>query len=430
MLIDVTRLVRRFLWNALSGVDRVALAYARRYVVEGDGEACLCIRSQLVALPRPAALRFVGQVSSIWRDSDGRRHNEGLARFEAAAGASPFGEGLADATRDACQTRRAGRQLLTAAAAALLRQAVALPDRRRRARVYVNVAHSGLDRPRALGHLFGRNGLRPAIFIHDLIPITHAEFFRPGDEDAHRKRMRTALTFAERLIVNSNTTRVELDRWAGAQGLRTPTTTVAPLGVEAGFFSTVEPLPARRPYFVCLATIEARKNHLLLLNIWRAMAEEMGELTPILALVGRRGWESEQVHDMIERCRPLADHVFEISNLGDDYLSRLIKGSRALLFPSFVEGYGLPLLEAAALGAPAIASDIPAFREIAGGAAEMIDPLDGVGWRAAIEAYGQSKSARRDRQIEALSRAPAPTSWNDHFAIADPILADLERGTA
>ncbi len=272
-----------------------------------------------------------------------------------------------------------------------------------------------------------RNGLKPVIFVHDLIPITHAEYARPGHDKLHQERIRTALNCATRLIVNSRTTGAELDRWAGSIGLSAPPTTVAPLGIEDSFYRPCEPLAAQRPYFVCVGTIEARKNHLLLLNIWRAMAERMGESTPLLALVGRRGWESEQVHDMIERCRPIADHVFELSNLGDDYLSRLIKGARALLFPSFVEGYGLPLLEAAALGAPAIASDIPAFREIAGGAAEMIDPLDGIGWRAAIEAYAEANSARRDRQIAALRQIAAPPRWSGHFAIVDPVLADLAR---
>lgn len=265
------------------------------------------------------------------------------------------------------------------------------------------------------------------IFVHDLIPITHAEYARPGHDKLHQERIRTALTSATRLIVNSRTTGAELARWAASIGLSAPTTTVAPLGIEDSFYRPCEPLAAERPYFVCVGTIEARKNHLLLLNIWRAMAERMGKSTPLLALVGRRGWESEQVHDMIERCRPIADHVFELPNLGDEYLSRLIKGARALLFPSFVEGYGLPLLEAAALGAPAIASDIPAFREIAGGAAEMIDPLDGIGWRAAIEAYTEVVSARRDRQIETLRQSVAPPRWSGHFAIVDPVLADLAR---
>jgi glycosyltransferase involved in cell wall biosynthesis len=413
--------------TALSGVDRVELAYARHYIVEGGGEACVRFRSYFAVIGRPTALRFLDDVEAIWTDSGRGRSDQALTKFEAAIGAPANSEDRAATEPAAPGAPFSGYRFLASAAIAALRQAATLAGKRAHGRVYVNVAHSGLERARTFRGLIERNRLKPAIFVHDLIPITHAEYARPGHDKLHQERIRTALSSAARLIVNSRTTGAELDRWARSIGVSAPPTTVAPLGIEDSFYRPCAPLAARRPYFVCVGTIEARKNHLLLLNIWRAMAEQMGEPTPLLALVGRRGWESEQVHDMIERCRPLANHVFELSNLGDDYLSRLIKGARALLFPSFVEGYGLPLLEAAALGAPAIASDIAAFREIAGGAAEMIDPLDGIGWRAAIEAYADPNSPRRDRQIEILSRAAAPPRWSDHFAIVDPVLADLAR---
>ena len=427
MLIDVTRLMRRMLSTALSGVDRVELAYARRYIVEGSAEACVRFRSHFAVIARPATLRFLGDVEAVWKDAGRGRFDPSLSRFEAAIGAPPFGKDGAAARPAALDGRFSGYRFLASAAVAALRQATPLTPKRAQARVYVNVAHSGLERPKTFTGLIARNRLTPAIFIHDLIPITHAEYARPRHDKLHQERIRTALTSAARLIVNSKTTADVLDRWARSIGLSPPPTTVAPLGIEDSFYRPCEPLEPQRPYFVCVGTIEARKNHLLLLNIWREMAERIGEATPLLVLVGRRGWESEQVHDMIERCRPLANHVFEFANLGDDYLSRLIKGAQALLFPSFVEGYGLPLLEAAALGAPAIASDIPAFREIAGGAAEMIDPLDGIGWRDAIEAYAAPDSERRNRQIEILRGIAAPPRWSDHFAVVDPVLADLAR---
>jgi glycosyltransferase involved in cell wall biosynthesis len=61
-----------------------------------------------------------------------------------------------------------------------------------------------------------------------------------------------------------------------------------------------------------------------------------------------------------------------------------MKGSRALLFPSFVEGLGIPILEAAALDLPCIVSDIPVFREVAPAETVFLDPLDGPGWKRAI----------------------------------------------
>ncbi|MFD2497976.1 hypothetical protein ACFSTI_02685 [Rhizorhabdus histidinilytica] len=67
-----------------------------------------------------------------------------------------------------------------------------------------------------------------------------------------------------------------------------------------------------------LSTIEPRKNHLLLLHVWRRMAETLGpERTPHLAIVGRRGWENENVLDMLERCEAIRGHVHELAGLSD-----------------------------------------------------------------------------------------------------------------
>ncbi len=83
--------------------------------------------------------------------------------------------------------------------------------------------------------------------------------------------------------------------------------------------------------------------------------------------------------------------------------------------PSFVEGFGLPVTEALAVHTPVIASDIPVFREIAGDAAELIDPLDGPSWRTAICEYAAQKSPRRAAALAKAQAYAAPT-WDAHFA--------------
>ncbi len=112
---------------------------------------------------------------------------------------------------------------------------------------------------------------------------------------------------------------------------------------------------------------------------------------------GRRGWENEQVVDMLERSRDIRDHIVECADLPDAALKSLMAGARALLFPSFVEGFGLPLAEAMAARLPVVASNIGVFRELAGIGPDYLDPLDGLGWLQAVEDY-------TDR-----SRAGAPT---------------------
>jgi glycosyltransferase involved in cell wall biosynthesis len=172
---------------------------------------------------------------------------------------------------------------------------------------------------------------------------------------------------------------------------------------------------AERPYFVCIGTIEPRKNHLLLLNLWRRMAETLPpDLVPRLILVGRRGWENENILDMLDRCPALRGVVEERGRLPDRALSRLLVHARALLMPSFAEGFGLPVAEALAAGVPVIASDIPAHREAGGAVPDYLDPLDGPAWLTAIRDYADMPSARRAAQSARLARR-RPPAWDSHI---------------
>ena len=145
-------------------------------------------------------------------------------------------------------------------------------------------------------------------------------------------------------------------------------------------------------------------------------------------LVGRRGWENENVLDLLERCTLLRGLVEEAGSLSDPEVAALLTHSRALLFPSFAEGYGLPLAEALATGAPAICSDLPALREVGGDVPDYLDPLDGAGWRRMILDYAEPDSRARATQIARLRGWVAPT-WDEHFALVDGLLAQVASRT-
>jgi glycosyltransferase involved in cell wall biosynthesis len=292
-------------------------------------------------------------------------------------------------------------------------------------RIYLNVGHTGLDK---LGHgeWVQRTGVLPFYFVHDLIPLTHPEYCRPGEPEKHLRRMRTLLSLGTGVIANSRETLNELAVFTGLQkGLSMPPGLVAPLGVDQGFGgdrSEAKNVLPGRPYFVMLGTIEGRKNHLLILNIWAEMARRLGKTCPQLIVIGQRGWESEQVCDMLDRNEAIRGHVVELSRCGDAQLAAYMANARALLFPSFAEGYGLPLVEALAAGTPVIASNLSVFCELAGSIPEYLSPLDGVGWSQAIEAYASDASPARGAQLRRLEGWRA-SRWDDHFALVERWLA-------
>jgi glycosyltransferase involved in cell wall biosynthesis len=269
-------------------------------------------------------------------------------------------------------------------------------------------------------------GARPVFFIHDLIPISHPEYFLPGQSEAHHARVRVALTIARGIIVNSRDTHAALAGYADAAGLGCPPVAVAPLAPGVVPAGAPGPRPAPEPYFVILGTIEPRKNHLLLLHIWRELVAQLGrEAVPRLYVVGQRGWECENVVDLLERCKPLKGVVHERNDCGDAELAGLLRHAQALLMPSFAEGFGLPVTEALAAGVPVIASDLAAFREIAGGIPEYADPIDGRRWSALVLDYARPDSTLRLAQLERIAGFRG-TSWRRHFEAVDGFLEELQ----
>jgi glycosyltransferase involved in cell wall biosynthesis len=281
--------------------------------------------------------------------------------------------------------------------------------------MYLLVSHQNLDRPRPIMRLKAATGARFICLIHDLIPLDSPHLTRPSQTLRHRKRIATVATLADAAIANSAATR---DALSARLGDRELPIAVAPLGVDLP--SATMPTDDAIPYFVCLGTIEARKNQVLLLDVWQRLAAERGDQSPRLLLVGQRGYGGEHV---VNRLGAMSDVVIERPDVPDKAMAALVRGARALLLPSFAEGFGLPVVEALSLGVPVLCSDLAALRESGGGVPDYFDPCDAAAWHEAIVDF-ISNSPRRQAQLARLE-GWRPPLWSEHFAAADRLIASL-----
>lgn len=400
VLFDATRLLSRIDRSAPTGIDRVCLAYAEHLLARRD-LTLTPVRSrkdQLSAVDPRWFAEVVADLRARWSGDPAPTPIE--TRLLAALASARRGRSLVEADQGEARTRRGLSQLLR-------QRPLADPPR---SAVYINVGHTGLDSPRILEDLAAR-GVARVIMVHDLIPVTHPEYCRPGEGARHRTRMRCTLRHASHIVVNSAATGAELTAFAAREGLASPPVQVAHLGLEP-LFLTPGWSPAPAPYFVHVGTLEGRKNLAFLLSVWRRLDERMGAAAPRLALIGRHGWENEAVLDHLHRSPNLQGLVHQVSELPDAGLARLLTGARGLVAPSSVEGFDLPVAEALSLGAPVIASDIAVHRELAP-KARLIDPLDGPGWLTTIEA--------------ATAKPPKPADyaapvWGAHFKTVDTFI--------
>jgi glycosyltransferase involved in cell wall biosynthesis len=407
LLLDISRLLWRGQRRSPTGIDRVELAYAQHFVT-AQGErpvyAVLHLCGFLFALNPAASRRFIDAVAARWQGGEqqpqGWRPGELIRTYAVLLGLWYVGPWLRLEL-----SRHPGPP------------------------IFLVVSHHQVDRAYTIERLRRSLKARTACLIHDLIPLEYPEYLPPGWEQRFQRISLNIGSLFDAVIANSEATaRVVRARLQSSQGVLRTRVLCAALGVRA-FPRQADALNharLRQPYFAVLGTIEPRKNHLLLLNLWTRLATESAA-PPRLLVIGTRGWENEQVVDMLERSRRLRGLVEECGHLSDAEVGAVLGGARALLLPSFAEGFGLPLAEALASGVPVICSDIPPFRELGRDVPEYLDPLDLKAWRQAVTEYARPRSDRRAGQLRRLKRWHAP-AWGDHFAHVEQLLADMETG--
>jgi glycosyltransferase involved in cell wall biosynthesis len=388
-LLDLSRLVSRAGSGPMTGIDRVERAWLDGLLAR-PGSLFALVRAApgFVLLDRAGTAALAGRLAGRegWGPADALaclHLRQSPARRRAMSDLRRLGLGWASALG---LRRMLARHLPTGT-------------------VWIATGHANLL-PEVFAAVQAMRGGRAAVMIHDTIPLDHPDFSRPEAKALFARRFELTGGRADLVIYNSDTTRRAAESRFAAQG-RVPPGVVSHLGVcpvaPASLPSGVDPA---RPLFLTLGTIEPRKNHMLLLDLWQQFAFLPPARRPLLVVSGRRGWANAEVFARLD-ARP-AD-VLEFNDLDDAAVSALMRHARALLFPSLAEGFGLPASEAAALGVPVIANDLPVLREVLGDLPRLIPVTDMERWHRTILEH-----ADPDRAPPRPGRFAA-RGWEDHL---------------
>jgi glycosyltransferase involved in cell wall biosynthesis len=244
-----------------------------------------------------------------------------------------------------------------------------------------------------------------AVIVYDLVPFVDGAHAQARAARIERATIRPTLRRAASLLCISEATRADLVARFPAT---VPRACVVPLAADADFFAA-QPDPATnerhgldRPYVLAVGTLEPRKNLERLVAAWEGLAD-----THTLALVGPRGWDDETIVAAARR----AGDVRLLGHVSDADLAALYAGADCFAYPSLYEGFGLPVLEAMAAGAPVLTSNVSSLPEVAGDAALLVDPRDSDAIRAGLARLLGDGALRAGLRARGRARA-AQYSWD------------------
>ena len=262
--------------------------------------------------------------------------------------------------------------------------------------------------------------MESVFMIYDLIPSLAPQYstLDPAVFDAN---IRAIAAGASRLLTISECSARDIEAFCDRESLVRPPIDV--LRLASAVTSTVpRPPTTDRPledFVLCVGTIEPRKNHQLLLDVWEAFAREGVDDVPLLVIAGSPGWLNQETMHRLHMTPELRETVVLVDAPTDSELHWLYRHCEFTVFPSHYEGWGLPVTESLDAGKVCITTDRGSLTEAGEGLCVHLDPIDRSSWRDAILDLHRDRE-RRARLADEIGRTHVRRSMDD-------VVADLRR---
>lgn len=263
---------------------------------------------------------------------------------------------------------------------------------------------------KAQEHIFGlmrQRGVCVQFVVYDLLLQKFPQFFQKGGQDAFQAWLEV-ISMANGAICISQSVAGELDDWLQEhhpERAKSLSIDWFHLGADIQHSATgndpvvdnnlIERLRSK-PSFLIVSTLEPRKGHVAALDAFEELWAQGEDV--ILVLVGKQGWMVDELCARIRAHTELGSRLFWLEGIADSYLEEVYAACTCLIAPSYGEGFGLPLIEAAQHNLPIVARDIPVFREVAGVHATYFNESDSDGLSSALLQWMEKRT--RGQQIE------------------------------
>ena len=269
----------------------------------------------------------------------------------------------------------------------------------------------------SIGPLKRRYGFRYAVMCYDLIPILYPSFFPERDLELFKRHWSAMMSVADLVLVSSRSVESDVRAYCASLGIAAPRLALTPLGCEPVTAGPEVPVPAGLQggkFILFVATIEPRKGHAMLLDIWQQLLSEglPQRLGFKLVFVGRPGWHVDDLLARIANRMAFEGTVLHLTDLDDRALARLYETAAFCVLPSLYEGFGLPLVEAFARGKTVIASTGGSLPEVAGEFAPCLSPDEPGAWLELIRHWMEDESLRREYE-DRIRNSFVTASWDD-----------------